>query len=37
LSADPHQALFKMIDERRDDLVELVQALMAAAPKLQAN
>jgi succinyl-diaminopimelate desuccinylase len=28
MSVDPQQALFKMIDERRDDLVELVQALI---------
>ena len=26
--SDPHQALFKMIDERRGDLVDLVQALI---------
>src|ERR1700722_6833966 len=28
MSVDPHQALFKMIDGRRDDLVDLVQALI---------
>jgi succinyl-diaminopimelate desuccinylase len=28
LSVDPQQALFKMIDERRDDLVDLAQSLI---------